>query len=753
MGVDAIDPQLQGIISGAKLKAQQQAGQEDEADHARKVAEKKIALKKEALKSSAQNRTVFNQQSDLQNKMRQILGGAAGAEAAEQLGEWQNNGKLQGKLTEAQKSLFREAMAKNPEKGGQSAKAMNNIAKQPGFEQAVRNSQQMGTLQEGLIQNPRAEKPVSQMLQSRFMQAPKSDPQAKNQFLRFGLTQAGKGQMQSVQRAGDMLGTLTRIDIGKGAQRAAMNMVQRNPNDAAATKNLVDFPQHKDVAKMPSFARTKGTELLAKTNGKAEVQEGFEKLAGDANFRAQTAQNKGRFFSTIGTGRPGDFRAITDKALQALQNPSFPTRSAQVGRFLGKMSGAIQKGGAAAVKPEELIKQAKASALPSPPRLASTEGLDEEEAARVRSQNRAKVIQFFTKLQRSYDDGEKKLNSAKYLEDVNSLKNLRAAEEIDVSMLDAGEAAFVTAKKEVAAERLSRLRNLQRQRSRELRTKRMPPAKRRARTAARRAAGKQPKYFHPSVGPRSATQVFLENPGDNCPAPLPRNAGPAQLARSQARTSARDLGGSGSVEQQVASAMAELGDGPMTPQRAGRVAQIIAQRVAQQVTQQLLAGSAVSEKPMASPSAQNALKRGQQGKVDGWGIPRSFERELGGAQTDIVKAKGTDLEAPPTLEAVEQEVYKGRMIVKDASEIRQAQQLFETSWKQISKAEMALLRNLGWTQQTWDTKDTPAAKWPVTMATPFTSLNPTQRESVRKLGFSPHDWDARVQAFTMGKNA
>jgi hypothetical protein len=39
------------------------------------------------------------------------------------------------------------------------------------------------------------------------------------------------------------------------------------------------------------------------------------------------------------------------------------------------------------------------------------------------------------------------------------------------------------------------------------------------------------------------------------------------------------------------------------------------------------------------------------------------------------------------------------------------------------------------------------------MATQFVNLNPTQREAVRNLGLSDHDWDTKVQGFTMGKNA
>ena len=132
--------------------------------------------------------------------------------------------------------------------------------------------------------------------------------------------------------------------IAEGAQRAAMNMVQRNPTHGKAVSNVDAFVQNADISKMPSFARGKATELLAKANGKGEVRKGFQKLAGDRTFKAQTAQNKGRFFSTIGTGRPSEFRAITDKQLTALQSPGFPKRTGQVQKFLGKMSQQIQSG-------------------------------------------------------------------------------------------------------------------------------------------------------------------------------------------------------------------------------------------------------------------------------------------------------------------------------------------------------------------------------------------------------------------------
>ena len=121
MAIEAIDVQIQSLISSAQLDNQDKIGKDDEADHARKNAEKKIALKKESLKSTNQSRETFNKSNEVQNKMRQILGGQHGKEAADNLNEWQNNKALQQKLTDAQKNMFREAMAKNPAKATKAA--------------------------------------------------------------------------------------------------------------------------------------------------------------------------------------------------------------------------------------------------------------------------------------------------------------------------------------------------------------------------------------------------------------------------------------------------------------------------------------------------------------------------------------------------------------------------------------------------------------------------------------------------------
>ncbi len=742
MPVDRIDAQIQSLISGAAVETQKKVDQDDASEHARKTAEKKIAEKKELLKSSQSQREVYQRQSDVHGRMQQILGGAAGREAADALGRWQNNSQLQAKLTEAQKEMFREAMANNPGQASRSAQVLDRLSQQPGFGKAVSTAPQMATLQAGILQNPKAEKPVADLLQSRFMQSGKSDAQAKNDFLRFGLRMANQGQLDAIKRAGDMLGTLTQAGVNKSGQRAALNLANRKDGDAKATANLDAFVQNPHVGKMPTFARSKATELLAKANGSGEVKEGFEQLAAEPKFKTQTAQNKGRFFSTIGTGRPSEFRELADKSLQALRSSNFPKRARQVSQFLGKMAGQVQKGGAKSVDPEALVKSAKLSALPTPPTLASAEGLDPEEGRRVRSENRAKVIQFFNQLQRSYEHSEKKLNAAKYLEDVNSLQNLREPVAIDVAALPPEERAFVDERQAGARETLERVRGLQRQRSRELRTKRMPPAKRRAMRAAQRLQGRQPKYFNPHTagGARTFQQQAAGAEGAR-PQPLPATPLRGQIQRGEA-----------AIHAQVANAVAQLGQGPITPERATQVAQAIAQQVAQQVvaqvTEQLMGGAAAPT--VASPTAPDpGTTRHQSGKVDGWGIQRSFERDLGAPRPHVVKAAQT----ADTLPAEPLEPYSGRTLVKDPTAVRAFGDLASAGWKGLSKAEMALLKNLGWSQQTWDTKDQPAARWPMSMATPFASLSPLQRESVGKLGFSAPDWDRRVQAFTMGKNA
>lgn len=798
MAVDAIDAQIQGLISKAKLEANSKAQEHDSADVARKAAEKKLEIKKASIKGSLVDRETFTRNKNNQAKLAQVLGGVHGQEAADALRGFENNAQLQNKLTEAQRNQFREAMAQNPRSAAKAGQALNRLAQSETFQKSVNTSQQAGLIQDSILRNPGAERDVNRMLGNRFMQSPKADNQAKSSLLRFGLQKKGSGV--GLDRTLDMMGSLAKHDVGRSGQRASMNMAHRNAGNASAMEGVDQFIQQPAIHKMPMPAKTKATEIMARANGNADVADGLTQIAQDPKFKTQTAANKGRIFATIGTGRPSEFRQLADKNLKALRSANFPTRSAHVGRFLGKLSARVSAAGAEGVDVDDLMKSAKQSPLPSAPVLMSEEGLSEEDAQKVRRQNRAKVIQFFTKVSRSYDQSEKQLNSAKYFEDINRMTNLREPEELDLTMLSPEDKQFVQDKKAKLSERLGDLRQTHRQRSRELRTKRMPMAKRRAKAAQARAKGAQPRYFNPHVDRHTPpSQAFLapvegnDYDGGMDQAGLPQTPQHARRGRTAPRARAgRGASGGSDIKQQVSAALSQLGDGPVTPDMAAQVAQSIAsqvaQQVAKQVTEEVMKNFAAVG--MADPDAvqdgedlsahkkRQALKNestsaqarkadGETGRTgrsmarsaaptDGWGIQRNFSPELGGAQREVVKAPiGQDEYAPaPTLnEAEAAEAYTGKMLVKDASQVRPMATLMAANWKTLSRAEQALLKNLGWNQQTWDTKDTPSAKWPASMATVFMSLSPLQRESLKKLGFTPHEWDKRIQAFTMGKNA
>ena len=53
----------------------------------------------------------------VQMKLQTILGGKAGQEPADALRGWEGNKPLQNRLTDAQKKLFHESIANNPQKG------------------------------------------------------------------------------------------------------------------------------------------------------------------------------------------------------------------------------------------------------------------------------------------------------------------------------------------------------------------------------------------------------------------------------------------------------------------------------------------------------------------------------------------------------------------------------------------------------------------------------------------------------------
>ncbi len=752
MAVDGINNLIQNaslkeLVSQNKIEAQQQVNEQDVDEAARKKLVKKLAIKKTRIKGQNAQRETFQRTNTNDQKIQQIMGGSAGPEAAEGARAWQQNGDLQQKLTSAQKEMFREGLVKNPKKTGQAGKALDNLAKTPGFGKAVNNSQQMGSLQKAMMENPANQKMAAQILSKPAMQSNKTDGQVKKRFMEFGLKQNSKGQLNSVKKAGDLLGALNKGGIGRNGQRATMGMLERNPASSKSADNVDAFVKNPNVAKLPVGARSKGTELLAKANGKGDVKEGLENLAGDKKLQTQTAQNKGRFFATVGTGRPSEYRQISDSLLTSLQSENFPKRAGQVQKFLGKVSAQVQQKGAAGVNTQAAMKAAKSSPMPKLSLVPIGDDADPEQQARARSQNRANVMAYAQKLNRMYEKTENGLKSAKYLEDVNKLKNNRPPEDVDLSSLAPEERELAEGLINKAKDRYASIQTLQKKMARMLRSKR----RRNGKAGLRRTRSTQPKYFSPNATRGQKTsEAFLQATGTTG-APQGLAQTPQRGIQQQRMMQQGQNTGAGDIQAQVQAALAGL-SGPITAESAGQVAQVIAQQVATQVASQVFAqlqtqsGLEVAQ----APQAARKVAAPQKTAVDGWGIPRRLDRDLGGIQNTVVKAPVED-DTPSFDEAVN-EAYTGKMLIKDQTSIRELGELFSANWKTLNRPEMALLKNLGWNQQMWDTKNTPAAKWPGAMMSGFVNLTPVQREAVRKLGFTPHDWDTKVQAFTSGKN-
>ncbi len=747
----ALSPDVATAVAENRAKTEENIGETDREASARKAAEKRITQKRATIQKSDFRHRIAEQDAATKQRVQQIMGGSEGPDAARALSSFTNNKDLQQKLTDAQKNAFFDAMAASPKQATAAGSALDRLTQQPGFHRAITNTQQTGTLQEGVLKAPMAtEETAASMLASRFFQSSKADPQAKNQCLRFGLRQAAEGKATVAKQATDVLGSLVSAQVPRGAQRSVMRMVERTAGNPTATTNVDSYVKNANVRAMPSFARGKSVELLAVTNAATEVKEGFEKLAGNKRFKAQTGQNQGRFFTTIGSGRPSEYRAVTDHLLIALRSSDFPAREAQVGRLLNKMSAQVKKSGADAVDTGGLLREARKSAFPTPPKMLSTEGLSEEDALRVRAQNRGAILSFFNQLERIYERADKTLKSAKYLEDVNSLQTLREPPDLDTSALTPEELAIYEARRSAVGKRRAAILQVQSRRTRELRYKRMPPAERRARAAEKRSVGRQPRFIRPEASRGSASQAFvgLASGTDGQPAM------PAQMRPLRGGTPYR-----GDVEEHVTSALSSLGDGPMTPDKVAHVARAIGQQVAREVVEQVTAQLLGTHAPAppahdSEPAVASAPRRAV--ITSDWRVPR-VDRDLGGPHAAVVK---TPREAP-SAEAAGAAKYTGRKLLKDDASTRTLDELLlgNQSWSELAMAEQVLLRNLGWNGRLWAARDGERAQWPSEMGRTYAELGvigqgvSAKQDAVRRLGFSAAEWDKRVQALKMGKNA
>lgn len=1044
------DLNVQNALVDAQARANQDSSSvndDSERESIRKAAEKRLAIKQAGVQQQAVGET-FGKKDASSALYDEAFSGNMGADVQ----RWAQDPKLQSKLTGAQKRLFLESIqarstesastpasaqttaqpqaAPQQAQANAAAAAINRLASAPSFAQAVPTSRSMGELHQTVAQNPRLAQPLKDnVLDTRFMQSPKADAATKADFLRFGMQNMQKGNLQSVKVAGDMLGSLAGTQTPAIGQRAAMKMAQRDVTNEVGMKNVDGFVQQPEVRGMPSMARGRATEVLARADGDTDVRSGLESVAKDNTFSGLGREDKARVFSTIGQGRTGDFRAITDKVLQTLQSPDFPARQGQVSKLLTQLGTQVKQTGSDGVEPRTIIRAAKKSGSPVAPTLVSTASIDpedEEAMTKARSQNRASVMKYYNQMAGSHDEIGDKLESAKYFEDVSMLSGLRPSEELDTSALDVTDAfrgqlgeqletlkqglaggnqlakkaqysdqlktlaqdvskqlgrplttdegtlVLVQSKQAQSELRFNDLTKQKNQRMRELRGQRMPPSKRQAQAAERRVVGEQPQYFSPGAG-RAARGAFAPVGGQQSTAGrntlpqgpslgragqnqnglattqgpvLPRTAGlgqsgqtqRGQLARGQsadatgstaqgvgrqalgqqsasrASLAAGATGAAASVEEEVAQLMASLDPSLSSAAKMGQARQIMADQlkrhieVASQMMNQLMAepgsieqaaqvqqqvstprgknqtlgqstssigasagvglptsetgesadlsfdaaprptdgsdlpdatsagdmsqtgqpqqppgavGAAPSslsaieaissERPRgaaaklaamvadasaaaesasvqdAGDMAKNALSalgvnlqapgksragspqappavaestaplslaqglteakpQTVQGKTDGWGIQRTFERDLGATGAPTVRAArmgnvqsyDDDNQASAVTTP---EKYTGRTMVKSSTPVRDVATLQQTPWKQLTNAEAALLKNLGWAQKTWDTQTQPKTQWPRSMSTPYAQLSPKHREAVKRLGLSQGEWD------------
>lgn len=702
--------------------------------------------------------------------------------------EWAGSEVLQKKLTDRQKQMFL-AQASEPatkERANEAGHALNALSDAKNFNQAAPNARAAGELQATLLSNPSSHKSLKQAIDSRFMGDKGGDAAAKQSFLRFA-SRFGDSRGVSVRMGGDMLGTLSGAQVPGFAQRAAVKMMERNPDNTRGVENVDQFAQTPEVRGMPSMARGRATEVLARADGTDEVREGFEEVASDSQFKSLGGADKARFFATLGQGRASELRAITDQTLVALRTQNFPTQSAQVSRFLTGLSKQISKSGGTAkeVDGKALLRQAKKGTMPALPQLVSTVDNDDEEAqGQARSFNRAALMRYYSQVNEHYDGIENQIKNAKYFEDVNLLTSLRPAKAPDTSALNVSDAVgaeyngimnklngdleareikrpdYVAQVKTLQIQALGRaslsadektwvgsitsaalagqtyleLAGKKNRKLREVGKNFMPPAKRRRLGQERRNAGIQPRYFKPDDAQPGQTVARVTA------LPVPQGREGAAQTNDKIRSGDTQVALEMMSQRLQRLEAALLGGGAAS---AGRGSARPGSNADLRSTMEGL-----GQRLQKQEGAQAASARTIKGKEDAWGIPRTFERDLGSA-AGVVPVRAA---AGQTGASEEREVAASEsapvQVVRSTASLRDLGTMYGLPWKELSRDESNVLRNLGWDHATWDAKGQPGARWPVSLRTTYASLSPKQRASVQALRFSADAWDTYVEGVT-----
>ncbi|HET6344021.1 MAG TPA: hypothetical protein VFH51_03765, partial [Myxococcota bacterium] len=162
--VGNFDVQVQQLLINSQNQAQNEQAQEGVHDSERRAIEKKLEQRKAELKQNQSSKESFQIDQRLQQRWNEAVNGKLGPDAQ----RWAQNPDLQQKLTAAQKRMFLESMGEDGPRAQKAAAALNRLVETPAFAKAVPTSQAAGTLQAGLLENPRLEQPVQQVLESRF---------------------------------------------------------------------------------------------------------------------------------------------------------------------------------------------------------------------------------------------------------------------------------------------------------------------------------------------------------------------------------------------------------------------------------------------------------------------------------------------------------------------------------------------------------------------------------------------------------
>lgn len=488
---------LQSALSASQQQNDSAADSERKSDAVQRQLLQKYVEKKSVESSQQHGRELkesYTSERAVDHNWRQLAEGRAGPE----LMKFANQESLQGKVSGKLKQMFYEAAATDPGRAEQAAGVLNQLVTTQTFAQIAPTARDVGELAARVLENPKLAAPLQEALEHPFTKSADSDAGTKQQLAKFASRQTDASAMAkgaSVRMAGDMLGTLTGLKVPGFAQKAALQMVERNPENTQGIKNVDAFVREPAVKGMPQVARGQATAVLAKGDGKTELKDSLTEVAKNNNFRGMDRKDKAKLFATVGQGRAGDLRAITDKTLQALKQKDFPRGAQQVEVFLGGLARGVQRSvrgdaggagvaaggaaaeaheeggvetkgagaargarassGASAIDPEELVRAARRGGMPAKPSLRRIPDSTDERGGEVRGDaaaaggsdeaattdggrgmhNRASLQAYFSKVSRHYERIEQKIKAAQYFEDVNLLGGLKEPEEPDLSPL------------------------------------------------------------------------------------------------------------------------------------------------------------------------------------------------------------------------------------------------------------------------------------------------------------------------------